>query len=327
MTQPPKNILITGAGGAAAVAFYKCLDQTGLNIHMADMSPYAAGLYLVNEPNRLLLPAGETDDYIPQLFKSCLARGIDVLVPTVDWELLPIAAHHDLFAQHGIQVVLSDYEALSICLDKYRLMGHLSESFSMPMYEKYNTRFNPCPFDFPMLAKPRRDSGSRGIRLIHELTDLRQLPNDDSYLIQQYLPGDEFSVDVYLDRQHQARASVVRQRMRVDSGVSVVGQTIHNEHIASLAADMAEYLKLSFAVNVQFKMDPTNQPGLLEINPRFPGTMSLTAAAGVNMPQLCIDEVSGSHLAEHYPYDDLAMLRSWSEQYLPAGSMQAVMLD
>ena len=327
MTHANKNILITGAGGAAAVAFFKCLDLDVLNIHMADMSPYAAGLYLVPESNRLLLPSGEADDYIPQLFKSCLARDIDILVPTVDWELLPIAAHRDVFEQHGIIVVLSDYQALSICLDKHHLMGHLSAAFDVPRFDKFNARFNPCPYDFPMLAKPRRDSGSRGIRLIEQLTDLRQLPKDDSYLIQEHLPGDEFSVDVYLDRDHRARASVVRQRMRVDSGVSVVGQTIHHEPIASLAAAMAEYLGLSFAVNVQFKLDVNNQPGLLEINPRFPGTMSLTAAAGVNMPQLSIDEVSGFQLAAHYPYDDLAMLRSWDEQYVPTDSMQTVVQD
>ena len=323
-----QNILITGAGGAAAVAFYKCLDHSrGYNIHMADMSRCAAGLYLVPEENRLLLPAGRDHHFVEQLLLSCKKRNIGILVPTVDWELLPIMLYAEAFKEAGVEIVISNYEALSVCLDKYLLMSTLEPYFDMAEFEVFDEGFDPYPFKLPCIAKPRQESGSRGIKLIHSLEELQGVPKDGSYLIQEHLPGKEYSVDVYLDQQHQAKASVVRERMRVDSGVAVISQTVINPDISQLAIEMAEFLQLRYAVNLQFKLDAYHQPKLLEINPRFPGTMSLTAAAGVNMPQLSIDEIMGQELNSHYAHCELAMVRFWQEQYMPTQALQSVCGD
>ena len=57
------NILITGAGGAAAISVWKSLSGDH-KIHMADMDPCAAGLYLVPEEQRFIIPSGNSSEFI-----------------------------------------------------------------------------------------------------------------------------------------------------------------------------------------------------------------------------------------------------------------------
>jgi hypothetical protein len=88
------RILITGAGGAAAVSVWKSLGAEH-ELQMADMDPLAAGLYLVPPDRRLIIPRGDTPELVPALYKACKERRIEALLPTVDAELAPVAAAHD----------------------------------------------------------------------------------------------------------------------------------------------------------------------------------------------------------------------------------------
>ena len=309
------NILITGAGGAAAISFFRSLKESH-NIYMADMDKYSSGLYFVPSNMRVLIPAGKSHNFINRLLEVCVQRKIQILVPTVDWELLPIANHIEQFNNMGIQVISSDKDAIKNCLDKLCLMEHLSKNFQLAAFKKYDQRFNMQDLIYPVLAKPRCESGSRGIKIISSKSDFHGVPDNGAYLIQEYLPGKEFSVDVYLNKEHKILASVVRERIKIYSGIAVISQTLDYPFLSLEAARMTASLKLRYAVNVQFKLNQLGYPCLLEINPRFPGTMPLTVAAGVNMPQMSIDEILGKSLQGYYPAQQMAMVRSWQEDFL-----------
>jgi carbamoyl-phosphate synthase large subunit len=311
------NILITGAGGAAAISFFRSLKQAH-HVFMADMDKYSSGLYFVAPKNRVLIPAGKSHHFVNRLLEVCVQRKIQILVPTVDSELLPIATHINQFNDVGVRVISSGKDAIKICLDKLYLMEHLSKDFQLAPFKKYDQQFNMQGLIYPVLAKPRCESGSRGIKIIHSKSDFRGIPDNGAYLIQEYLPGKEYSVDVYLNKKHKILASVVRERIKVDSGIAVISQTVDYPSLSIEAAQMAALLKLRFAVNVQFKLNQLGYPCLLEINPRFPGTMPLTVAAGVNMPQMSIDEVLGKNLKKYYQAQQMAMVRSWQEDFLSA---------
>ena len=88
------RILITGAGGAAAISVWKSLSA-GHELHMADMDPLAAGLYLVPPDRRLIIPRGDAPELVPALLEACRERRVEALLPTVDAELAPVAAAGD----------------------------------------------------------------------------------------------------------------------------------------------------------------------------------------------------------------------------------------
>ena len=67
---------------------------------------------------------------------------------------------------------------------------------------------------------------------------------------------------------------------------------------------------------MQVKVDAEGEPALLEVNPRFPGTMPLTVAAGIDMPELAIGEALGTPIPDGpLPFRDLAMVRYFEERF------------
>lgn len=193
------NILVTGAGGAAAISVWKSLGKDH-TLYMADMDPCAAGLYLVPAERRLIIPGGKEARYLPELLALCVQHRIELLIPTVDAELLKIAQHREDFVNQGIQIPLSSVHSLELCRDKYQLLDYCKDTGITPLMQIYDKQFNVDAFQFPCFAKPRVGSGSQGIMEISSPQSLTQLPRDGSYIIQELLTGDEYSVDVYVSR-------------------------------------------------------------------------------------------------------------------------------
>ena len=317
------RILITGAGGPSAISLFKALQpMIDLDIYMADMDPFSAGLYLVPPENRTIFPAGSSPEFCSIVEHFCKVKNIDAIIPTVDCELLPLSKTTARFKKIGVELLCSPSRALSVCTDKALLMDALSYKFDLPEYSILDSHFCAERFGYPFIAKPRQGSGSKGIYLIHSKTELLRVPIDGTYLVQRYFPGKEFSVDVYIDRSGSCLASVLRERIRVDSGIAVISRTVQDDKLCRTAEEIACYVGLRYAANIQFKNDSLGQPCLLEINPRFPGTAPLTIKAGANIPAMCIAELRGETPERVKSYKSIAMIRMWSETYLPTSELQ-----
>ena len=177
-----------------------------------------------------------------------------------------------------------------------------------------------------MIVKPRSGSGSRGIRLIEELADLESLERDATLLVQELLPGPEYSLDVFASREGEVLAVVPRERLKVDSGIAITGRTSHDEELQKFGADVAKLIGLTTVANVQAKGAVEGVPALLEVNPRFPGTMPLTIAAGVDMPKLAVEEALGQPLpAGPIPFNDVAMVRHFAEHVFDYSEIEAML--
>ncbi len=313
------NILITGAGGSAAIAILNAISHMkGVNIFMADMDKHSTGLYLVPAERRSLVPAGTNRDFPNYILSLCLKNKIDAVIPTVDCELAPLASQRSKFEEAGINLITSPASVLRDCYDKYQLMQVLEGVVPLAPFQILDNSTDISCLSFPLIAKPRSGSGSRDISLIEKPADLKTIPRDGSFLLQDYLPGKEFSVDVFVNQNGNLIANVIRERIKVDSGIAVISQTLFDKRISDMATKIATHVGIRYVANIQFKMDDRNQPRLLEINPRFPGTMPLTVASGINMPELCIRELRGETLPTKMEYQTIAMVRSWKETYLPA---------
>lgn len=309
------NVLITGAGGAAAVSVWKSLFSEH-KLFMADIDPCAAGLYLVPENNRFIIPPGDDQTFVPALLTLCRNHHIELLIPTVDSELLPIAHRKNDFNKCSTKVALSSVKTLEICRDKFKLLDACKNSNYSPFFTSLNKNTTKNGLLYPCFAKPRMGAGSRGTKLICDPHALNELPQDGSYLIQEWLPGEEYSVDVYIHSKGYALAAVPRLRMKTDSGVAVASQTKHQPILIQMALDVAEKIQLSYVANIQFKADAQGNFKLLEVNPRFPGTLPLTRAAGVDIPKLLIKDFKGESCEDELlPFKEIMVVRYWTEHF------------
>jgi carbamoyl-phosphate synthase large subunit len=321
----PVRVLVTGSGGPSAVGVLRSLArEPRVELHAADIDPNAAGLYLVPRERRLLLPRGDDDSFVPALLDWCRGAGIDVLFPTVDQELLPIARARDAFAHAGVALVLADERALATCLDKWALHLACRDRLPVPRTELLDGSFDAGAWQSPFVVKPRRGSGSRGVRVITQPGELRDVPRDGTILVQQYLPGEEHSLDVLASPGGAVGAVVPRLRLKVDSGIAVAARTVHDARLMELGAAVARTVALGWVANVQVRADEHGAAHLLEVNPRFPGTMPLTIEAGVDMPRICLAMALGAPLPAIDGFREVAMVRFLEERFVEPAELESI---
>lgn len=312
---PRMRVLVTGAGGPAAIAVMRSLSaDPSVHLIAADMDPWAAGLYLVAD--RTLIPAGAAPGFADAVLARCREMAVDAVIPTVDAELRPLALARPAFAAAGIGLMLAHDDALRVILDKLALARHCASTVRVPRTELFDASLDTSRWSPPVIIKPRAGSGSRDITLVKTPGQLAALPRSDDLLIQEYLPGDEYSIDVLADRPGHVVAAVPRLRARVDSGISVAGRTTRDSELERFGAAVAQATGLSFVANVQAKRDQSGRPALLEVNPRPPGSLALTIASGVDMPRHALDALRGRPVPARLEFREVAMVRFLDERVI-----------
>ncbi len=310
------RVLVTGAGGPSGISILRAMEDAPVEMLAADIDPFAAGLYLVPSDRRFLVPRGDDPRFAADVLARCTRERIDVLVPTVDSELLPLARMRDRFAADGVALVLASEATLAVCLDKWALAECCRGRVRVPATVVADDAFDPAAVALPAIVKPRSGSGSRGIRLVERRAELEALDRDGTLLVQEHLPGPEHSLDVLARADGHVAAVVPRERLKVDSGIAVTGRTLHDDALERFAREVAAAIGLTTVANVQVKHAADGEPALLEVNPRFPGTMPLTIAAGVDMPRLAIGEALGAPVPDGpLEFSDIAMVRYFQERF------------
>lgn len=300
------RVLVTGAGGAAGVAVIRSLQNAGVEVYAADMDGWAAGLYLVPAERRRLVEPGRSAAFVDGILSIVRADSIDVVFSTVDVELEPLAARRGELSPAVLAA--PDLSTLATCLDKLALAEACASIARVPTTLILDAAGKAADWTFPVIIKPRRGAGSRGVRLVADRAELEAMPDDESIIIQANLPGEEYSVDV-IAAGGELVAAVPRTRARVDSGVSIAGQTVRDPELQRQAGLVAAAIGLDGVANVQLRRDVEGLPALLEVNPRFPGALPLTIAAGVDLPVLALDLALGRELPAGIEFREIATVR------------------
>ncbi|MET0909210.1 MAG: ATP-grasp domain-containing protein [Ilumatobacteraceae bacterium] len=322
MSRDIPRVLITGAGGPAAVAAIRSLAGRA-ELYAVDIDPLAVGLYLVDDEHRSLVLRGDDPAFVDHLFGLAERWDADVVIPTVDSELIPVAASLARFEDAGHAVMVPSLDSLERTVDKWVLMDGLGGSDAVPATVLIDESFDVDSWvaqghTWPAITKPRLGSGGRGVALI-DSPEALTVPFDRTYILQELLPGIEISVDVLARRDGAVVAAVPRLRLKVDSGIAVAGEAIHDELASDLARAVVLGVGLTGPLNVQFKRAVDGEWKLLEINPRLPGSSPLTMAAGVDFVGLALADLLGQPLDDWYDFNDVAMVRHWEDIVIPAG--------
>ncbi len=311
------RILLTGVGGPAAISFMKGVSSMDVDIFTGDMDHHAAGLYMVAPNRRVILKPGTHPDFVGDLLSTCIEHKIDVLVPTVDAELGTIAQHRSTFEGHGIRLLLADLSTLETCLDKFELFQNCRHEVPMPRTAIYDANTDLSDWSFPCIVKPRSGSGSRDIHVVEGEDDLKGVSTDGDMIIQSFLPGPEYSVDVLCDQDGEVFGVVPRERLKIDSGVAIASRTVRDPVLIGLATTVAKSIGLKFVANIQFRCAENGRPHLLEVNARFPGTMPLTVRAGINMPALSLLNLLGEPISSApLDFKDTSVVRYLQEVFM-----------
>jgi predicted ATP-grasp superfamily ATP-dependent carboligase len=174
--------------------------------------------------------------------------------------------------------------------------------------------------DYPVVIKPRKSSGSRGIRVVHHRDEIikiyeeihRQYPNP---MLQEYIPqGSRFDVCLLYDRQHQLIASFVQKELRhfpIDIGPSTVQESVDYPELVEKSQRLLAELQWTGIVEIEYMIDPRDGlPKLMEINPRFWNSLELAIQCGVDFPNL-LYKVANHQTINHDGQYELGKRTRW----------------
>jgi carbamoyl-phosphate synthase large subunit len=289
------NILITAASRRVPLilAFDRALKRLGLkgSVVTTDMNSLSPGLYF--GARHYIVPLTTDPQYIPIIKSICFRERIHLVIPTIDDELPIFGSHVEDFGSMGIRVAVSSERTGLICNDKYSTAQFLSER-GIPFARTWlpeDLRFSEIKY--PLFLKPRSGRGSVGAFMIRNERELRFfLDYVSDPIVQEYLSGREFTIDLLADFDGNIIGVVPRERIVVRSGVTDRGQTVNHPGMIQLAIRTAQALDIRGPANIQVKLEGETAT-LFEVNPRFSGGIPLTIAAGADFPIWLIEMCCG----------------------------------
>lgn len=114
------NILFTGVGRRIELiqAFRNAalVLNKNLKIYGADMAGTAPALAFCDFTRKVV--AMKDPAYIDNLISICTNDHIDILIPTIDTDLLVLAQNKEKFEAIGTRVMISEPDKVLICRDK-----------------------------------------------------------------------------------------------------------------------------------------------------------------------------------------------------------------
>jgi len=241
-------------------------------------------------------PLSSAPDYLDAIDDICKRERVGLIIPTIDDELTMFARAIDRFARRGVRVAVSPPETTVLCNDKYftsralRARGISAVETCLPI----ELPANPT---FPLFIKPRFGRGSVGafpVRTPRELAFFRDYVPQP--VVQSFLGGPEFTIDVLCDFDGVALSVVPRERVVIRAGVVDRGRTVSDPTLIELGLSCTRAMRFVGAINLQCRMVKPDAaspaiPVIFEINPRFSGGIPLTIAAGADFPSMLLELV------------------------------------
>jgi carbamoyl-phosphate synthase large subunit len=288
------NVLITAASRRVPLirAFQDALKTSGVRgrVIVTDVNPLSPAVHAAERWYHV--PLATAPDYLEAVTAICDAERIGLIVPTIDDELELFGAATAWLASRRIKVAVSPETTSRTCNDKLAACQHLRAQ-GIGAAETRLPADLPAKLSFPLFIKPRSGRGGVGAYPIHTAKDLaffvEYVANP---IVQEYLDGPEFTIDLLCDFRHRPISIVPRERVVVRAGVIDRGRTVHDRKLIELAKSVAHALPFIGAVNIQCRV-VNGEPVVFEINPRFSGGIPLTIAAGADFPKYLVELALG----------------------------------
>jgi carbamoyl-phosphate synthase large subunit len=293
----PCNVLITAASRRVALvqAFQAALRANGGGrVIVCDINPLSPAVHVADRA--YLVPLSSAPDYLDEIRTICELEAISLVVPTIDDELELFARARESFAVRGIGVAVSSPETTALCNDKLATCAHL-RAHGVAAAATYVPGTLPERISLPLFVKPRVGRGGIGAYRAQSARDLAFFVDYvDDPVIQEYLDGPEFTIDVLCDFQGRVLSVVPRERVVIRAGVIDRGRTSNDPRLIDLALACAGAIPFAGAINIQCRV-ANGRPVVFEINPRFSGGIPLTIAAGADFPRMILDLAAGRRVS------------------------------
>ncbi|OFZ79468.1 MAG: hypothetical protein A2583_03450 [Bdellovibrionales bacterium RIFOXYD1_FULL_53_11] len=318
--------IVTDGLWRKSLSTVRSLGKAGFEVHVMGGSSLTTSFWSKHASTRTVSPLASQD---PAGFGSALTGLISkislacpgarpVLFPMEDPSLRWVAANRSQLEKISHFLLPTDY-ALQSAFDKGITMKVAREAglpcprtWEPSSAEEFIRIAQSQPED-RFVIKPRSGTGSSGIKYGERATaeELRaHWKKHGSCIIQERIPrqGTGVGVSLLFDRESRCRAIFTHKRLREyphSGGPSTDRMSVHMPELEVMSIELMKRISWRGIAMVEWKIDPRDgRPRLMEINPRFWGSLELAVRAGVDFPALYARAAMGEDLPPPPPYKE-----------------------
>lgn len=303
------NVLVLDEGSRPAIAVVRSLGRKGINVTIAtergEKTPASLSKY-VSKRIPYYPYESSSDIFVKRLIANLKENAYDMVIPIGEGTTGMVSKYKDILLQYT-NIPVPDHDTWIKAKDKAQTLK-VAMDLGIPCPITY---FNEVmdvneieeDFKFPLIIKPRMSYGSLGITYVNTPDEFMNKYNEVRKLfgiplVQEYIPQGYGGYGVsMLFNNGKHRAIFAHKRLReypITGGPSTLRESIRLEAIEEYATKILKTLNWHGIAMVEFRGDPRDMKfKLMEINPRFWGSLPLAIYAGVDFPHLlynmCID--------------------------------------
>lgn len=288
--------LITSASTRVAYCICKNLSRHGIQAVMADSDPLAMSFWSRHAASRHVYASPFLDEarFVEDLLMIIDKEKIDVLIPVLE-ETYFVARHRAVLAPH-VRIFMAEYEKLISLHDKRSLKSIADRlGVSMPMTVELDGALAlgfPPDFHFPAVLKPKQGGGGWSVMEIDGMSALQRMAEQPGFLPERYLVQEKIEGPV------AGVAMLYRDGVLVASDSYWTVQTYphpYGQPTVRVSRDFPEAsaalktilddLRWTGPCQADFLHDEARrQSFLIDVNPRFWGSVGQSIARGIDFP-------------------------------------------
>lgn len=279
------TILVSGASGLVGYGILKSLGMNDFKLIGTTIYDFSIAPKFCHVVEKVL----PTNDplYIGNMLKIIEKHKIKMIIPSIECDLYRWNTERELLSGYTFPL-LNNSVLINLCYDKWNFYQELYKKngeYAIPTITE-----NHISFNYPILFKPRKGFGSKGIIKIENESDfiLNRYKIGDNLICQPIIGSDdeEYTVSGFFDKDSNLIDYFPLKRKLVNGSTGEA--EVADRNFGEVLTDLARTFKPIGPTNFQFRFDG-DQPKLLEINPRISSATSIRAAFGYNEARMSVD--------------------------------------
>jgi predicted ATP-grasp superfamily ATP-dependent carboligase len=266
-------------------------------------------------------PARSPQEFVETVREETRKRDISILLPMTEITTTLVLRERDRF--EGLGIPFPSYELFDLLTDKWRVMEMAGE-LGVPIPRTHfirdleGLRTVSSETTFPVVLKPYRSRIwcqdrwiEASVKYAHSFRELSAVArrfhcfSHHPFLVQELIHGQGHGIfGLYQNGRSVVFFGHRRLRERPPSGgVSVLSESVEMNQRAFLSAKtILDHVRWHGVAMVEFKISEDGTPYLMEINPRFWGSLQLSIDGGVDFPWLlyCMESGATCDVPQNY---------------------------
>ena len=307
------RVLLLDAMNKNTLSIVRHLGRRRLcEIDLVYHAPTSVALYSRYVRKRIWMPNPKTerDAFVKHLLTHLSRTHYDILMP-VGFRTHGICASHRAEIQKLTSLIITTEANMEIASNKiktYALADRLGVPYPKTVALKDPGEISKISLDFPVVIKAPLESGINIVDYASDANSLyrKYLSMCERYefksllpLVQEYIVGAGYGFFAYYE-EGVCKRIFMHRRIReypVTGGASVCAESFWDEELIRLGKKMLDDLHWDGIAMVEFKKDVRDGSyKLMEINPKFWGSLDLALCSGVLFPHFLIRRAAGESL-------------------------------